>query len=587
MDESSCRSTTPVGFLRRGSGISLRNQSNEDRPSQYNKQPGKSSILNPVKSRFTENKEKPRYFQGPFHSSGSRASSVSSSKAPVRKYCDERQKRPFLAETDIAESSNRRTEVRRLQSGKKASVFGDGHPYMQKGTSEASSSSTTTEGSLPEEHDLGVLDVSGSSGSSARAVNSRNTALNAMAHRQKDKEELNSGRHQGASTFVRRHILQTTGVRSSTAPGTTITGAQRRGLKNLGCTSISEVLPSGCSSSDSVRDRRVEVTKKRTSDAESSSRSRGISEQSNLSQPRASYPGSTGPRARAVEQLASQQTARTNSRSIQDPTDSIRTRRPFTLRARERMIPGEREDSVFALHETVASVHPECGHFHTDGTPPERLGRPFYAELPHAIYSSNRQGSTSQTARRRSTSRTEESPQRMFHGMFGERDGYRRVNMEGIAQALLALDMIEHDDELTYEQLLVLETNLLLSGLDLHDQHEDMRLDIDNMSYEELLALEDHIGSVSTALTEEQFAKCVNQSVHEGRNSGRDVNKIAADDVKCSICQEEYVEGEEIGTMQCEHQYHVCCIHEWLRQKNWCPICKASAMPSEMNKGDA
>jgi hypothetical protein len=55
--------------------------------------------------------------------------------------------------------------------------------------------------------------------------------------------------------------------------------------------------------------------------------------------------------------------------------------------------------------------------------------------------------------------------------------------------------------------------------------------------FQELLALEDHIGSVSTALTEEQFAKCVNQSVYEARNSDRDVNKIAADDVKCSICQ--------------------------------------------------
>lgn len=585
MDESACRSTAPVGFLRRGSGISLRNQSNEDRSNQYNKQPGKSSNPNPVKLRFTENKEKPRYFQGTFHSSGSRASSVSSSKAPARKYCDERQKQPFLAETDIAESSNRRTEVRRLQSGKKASVFGDGHPYTQKSISEASSSSTIT-GGLPEEHDLGALYVSGSSGSSAHPVNPRNAALNASAHMQKDKEEMSSGRPQGAPTFVRRHTLPqsfSTGVKSPTAPGT---GAQRRGLKNLGCTSISDVLPSGCSSSDSARDRRIEVTKKRTSGAGSSSRSR-ISEQSNFSQPRASYPGSTGPRARAAEQSASQQTARTNSRNIPDHTDSIRTRRPFTLRARERMMPGEREDSVFALHETVASIHPECGHFHMDGTPPERLGRPFYAELPHAIYSSNRQGSSSQTARRRSTSRTEGSPQRMFHGMFWERDGYRGINMEGIAQALLALDRIEHDVELTYEQLLLLETNLLLSGLDLHDQHEDMRLDIDNMSYEELLALEEHIGSVTTALTEEQFTKCVNQSVYEARNSYRDVSKIAADDVKCSVCQEEYVDGEEIGTMQCEHQYHVRCIHEWLKQKNWCPICKASAIPSEMTKGDA
>lgn len=42
---------------------------------------------------------------------------------------------------------------------------------------------------------------------------------------------------------------------------------------------------------------------------------------------------------------------------------------------------------------------------------------------------------------------------------------------------------------------------------------------------------------MSTALTEAQFAKCVNQSVYKARNSGRDVNRIAADDVKCSICQ--------------------------------------------------
>jgi hypothetical protein len=35
----------------------------------------------------------------------------------------------------------------------------------------------------------------------------------------------------------------------------------------------------------------------------------------------------------------------------------------------------------------------------------------------------------------------------------------------------------------------VLETNLFLSGLGLHDQHHDMRLDIDNMSYEVLLPL--------------------------------------------------------------------------------------------------
>ncbi|XP_062229681.1 E3 ubiquitin-protein ligase MBR1-like isoform X2 [Phragmites australis] len=553
MEETSGRSANPVGFVRRGSGISLRNQSNEERPTQYSNKPGKTTNLNPMKARWADNKEKPRYLQEPFRSSGSKASSPSSSKAPVRKHYEEKQKLPFLARVDHAESSNRRTEVRSLQSGKKAVVYEDEHSYTQQTGSEGSSSITTTEGGLPEEPDLEV-EASVPSGISAHTVDYivRNTASSTMSRRQKDKEESSSGRPQGASTFVRRPTVpqsSTIGIKSSNSAGT---GVKRHGLKNLGCTSISDVLPSACSSSDSVHNRRAEVTKKRTSDGESFSRSRGISGQASLGHTPAIYPGITGPRARAAEQSASQQTARTSGRSIQDSVDSVRTTRPSTQRTRERML-GEREDAIVALHETVTRVrHPERGHFPTDDVSPQRLARPFYAGLPHAIYSSNHQGST--RARRRPSPSPEESPPQMFHGLFGERDGYRRINMEGIAEVLLALDRIEQDDE---------------------------------FSYEELLALEEQIGSVSTAISEEQFTKCVNRSVYKARNSEREVNKIVVDDVKCSICQEEYIEGENIGRMQCEHQYHVCCIHEWLRQKNWCPICKASAIPSETNKGDA
>ncbi|MFS7951817.1 hypothetical protein Hanom_Chr07g00599651 [Helianthus anomalus] len=38
-----------------------------------------------------------------------------------------------------------------------------------------------------------------------------------------------------------------------------------------------------------------------------------------------------------------------------------------------------------------------------------------------------------------------------------------------------------------------------------------MRLDIDNMSYEELLALEERIGNVNTGLTEETILKHIKQ----------------------------------------------------------------------------
>jgi hypothetical protein len=79
--------------------------------------------------------------------------------------------------------------------------------------------------------------------------------------------------------------------------------------------------------------------------------------------------------------------------------------------------------------------------------------------------------------------------------------------------------------------------------------------------------------------------KCLKRNVYKLPNSDLEANRAVLDDAKCSICQEEYIEGEEVGRMQCEHQYHVSCIHEWLRQKNWCPICKTSAIPSEMDKG--
>ncbi|KAJ9702168.1 hypothetical protein PVL29_004080 [Vitis rotundifolia] len=159
------------------------------------------------------------------------------------------------------------------------------------------------------------------------------------------------------------------------------------------------------------------------------------------------------------------------------------------------------------------------------------------------------------------------------------RDSLRRYNMDGIAEVLLALERIEQDEELTYEQLLVLETNLFLGGLSFHDQHRDMRLDIDNMSYEELLALEEKMGTVSTALTEEALSKCLERSIYHTLPTEPGTMDCAGDgdDVKCSICQEEYVVGDEVGKLQCEHGYHVACIHQWLRVKNWCPVCKASA----------
>uniref|UniRef100_A0A7N1A3A0 RING-type E3 ubiquitin transferase n=2 Tax=Kalanchoe fedtschenkoi TaxID=63787 RepID=A0A7N1A3A0_KALFE len=115
----------------------------------------------------------------------------------------------------------------------------------------------------------------------------------------------------------------------------------------------------------------------------------------------------------------------------------------------------------------------------------------------------------------------------------------------------------------------------LLSALaSFHDQHRDMRLDVDNMSYEELLELGERIGDVKTGLSEETIMKCLK---HNKYTSVMKPNKPEP----CSICQEEYGEGEDLGTLECGHEYHTNCIKQWLVLKNSCPICKAAGSSSK------
>ncbi|KAJ0593864.1 putative transcription factor C2H2 family [Helianthus annuus] len=164
---------------------------------------------------------------------------------------------------------------------------------------------------------------------------------------------------------------------------------------------------------------------------------------------------------------------------------------------------------------------------------------------------------------------------------FGNDNGTRHYSIDGITDVLLALNRFGQDEELTYEQLLSLEASLFFGGLNFFDQHRDMRLDIDNMSYEELLVLEEKMGTVSTALSEEELSKCIKTGIYECSLSedGKMRRSACTDDNKCSICQEEFVRGDEVGRLGCGHGYHTPCINQWLGLKNWCPICKASPKP--------
>ncbi|KAM7459688.1 hypothetical protein LguiA_036682 [Lonicera macranthoides] len=353
--------------------------------------------------------------------------------------------------------------------------------------------------------------------------------------------------------------------------------ANRYGLRNLRCNSMSDVIPQGSSSSLESNTRGKDLAKKRNPERESSSSVKG----KKLSGPSYSGEGRTSLSASSISISDSRRTRNwPPSREI-GAASSVRTRRSMNFSSK--------------------MGHPNNGN----GINPSSRQSPVGFQRVHQselqidgnISSSSHQFSAESSSSRSSSyihpSSESDRLQNLIPLSSAElgisrltnRGSSQHYNMEGIAEVLLALERIEQDEELTYEQLLALESNLFLGGLNFYDQHRDMRLDIDNMSYEELLALEEKMGNVSTALSEEALINCLKRSIYQPLSPEEGTMEITGDGdlTKCSICQEEYVDGDEIGRLGCEHGYHALCIQHWLRLKNWCPICKGSVAPPSLS----
>ncbi|XP_071734130.1 uncharacterized protein [Rutidosis leptorrhynchoides] len=124
-------------------------------------------------------------------------------------------------------------------------------------------------------------------------------------------------------------------------------------------------------------------------------------------------------------------------------------------------------------------------------------------------------------------------------------------------------------------EVLGYESSFYMNSSNMSDEYQDMRLDIDDMSYEELLALEESIGHVNAGLCEDEMSKCLNELIYYSMDQSRD-------EASCSICLEEYKNGEKLGKMyKCGHEYHMDCIKKWLLMKKICPICKSDCTTQE------
>ena len=101
----------------------------------------------------------------------------------------------------------------------------------------------------------------------------------------------------------------------------------------------------------------------------------------------------------------------------------------------------------------------------------------------------------------------------------------------------------------------------MLSGLRRSEDYPN----VDNMSYEELLALEERMGNVSKGLTKEQIDKLPKEKFLKSKYI----------DDKCIVCQYEFKNYEKVIVLPCKHCFHPDCIEEWLKNQKVCPYCKS------------
>ncbi|XP_041010097.1 E3 ubiquitin ligase BIG BROTHER-related [Juglans microcarpa x Juglans regia] len=93
-------------------------------------------------------------------------------------------------------------------------------------------------------------------------------------------------------------------------------------------------------------------------------------------------------------------------------------------------------------------------------------------------------------------------------------------------------------------------------------------VDPDELSYEELIALGEVVGTESRGLSADTLASLpsVNYKSGSSQNGSND---------SCVICRLDYEDGETLTVLSCKHSYHSECINNWLKINKVCPVCSA------------
>ncbi|KAL0918465.1 hypothetical protein M5K25_010474 [Dendrobium thyrsiflorum] len=91
-----------------------------------------------------------------------------------------------------------------------------------------------------------------------------------------------------------------------------------------------------------------------------------------------------------------------------------------------------------------------------------------------------------------------------------------------------------------------------------HDQDAWREVDPDELSYEELVALGEVVGTENRGLSIDTIASL--PSVYYKAHIGEDCNSD-----QCVICRLDFEDGDSLVVLSCKHKYHTECINKWLQ----------------------
>ncbi|CAN0909047.1 E3 ubiquitin ligase BIG BROTHER-related [Linum grandiflorum] len=107
----------------------------------------------------------------------------------------------------------------------------------------------------------------------------------------------------------------------------------------------------------------------------------------------------------------------------------------------------------------------------------------------------------------------------------------------------------------------------------LQEQDTWEEVDPDELSYEELLALGEVVGTESRGLSADTIANLPSVTYKTGSNQSGTSDS-------CVICRLDFEDEEAVTVLSCKHSYHAECINNWLKINKVCPVCSAEVSTS-------